>query len=174
MMTAAAKERIRTMTIKVGDKIPDATFRVMTADGPQPRTSADIFKGKKVVLIGMPGAFTPTCHRNHLPGFVEKSGEFHKKGVDTIAVTTTNDHFVMSAWSKAAGADGKVEFLADGNGEFAKAIGLNFDGSERGMGGVRSKRYSMLVADGVVKTLNVEENAGKAEVTSADNLMKAL
>jgi glutaredoxin/glutathione-dependent peroxiredoxin len=122
----------------------------------------------------MPGAFTPTCHRNHLPGFVEKSGEFHKKGVDTIAVTTTNDHFVMSAWSKAAGADGKVEFLADGNGEFAKAIGLNFDGSERGMGGVRSKRYSMLVADGVVKTLNVEENAGKAEVTSADNLMKAL
>jgi peroxiredoxin len=174
MMTAAAKERIRTMTIKVGDKIPDATFRVMTADGPQPRTSADIFKGKKVVLIGMPGAFTPTCHRNHLPGFVEKSGGFHKKGVDTIAVTTTNDHFVMSAWSKAAGADGKVEFLADGNGEFAKAIGLNFDGSERGMGGVRSKRYSMLVADGVVKTLNVEENAGKAEVTSADNLMKAL
>jgi glutaredoxin/glutathione-dependent peroxiredoxin len=173
-MTAPAKERMRTMTIKVGDKIPDATFRVMTADGPQPRTSADIFKGKKVVLIGMPGAFTPTCHRNHLPGFVEKSGEFHKKGVDTIAVTTTNDHFVMSAWSKAAGADGKVEFLADGNGEFAKAIGLNFDGSERGMGGVRSKRYSMLVTDGVVKTLNVEENAGKAEVTSADNLMKAL
>jgi glutaredoxin/glutathione-dependent peroxiredoxin len=173
-MTAPAKERIRTMTIKVGDKIPDATFRVMTADGPQPRTSADIFKGKKVVLIGMPGAFTPTCHRNHLPGFVEKSGEFHKKGVDTIAVTTTNDHFVMSAWSKAAGADGKVEFLADGNGEFAKAIGLNFDGSERGMGGVRSKRYSMLVTDGVVKALNVEENAGKAEVTSADNLMKAL
>ena len=154
------------MTIKVGDKIPDATFRVVTAEGPQPRTSADIFKGKKVVLIGMPGAFTPTCHRNHLPGFVEKAGEFRKKGVDTIAVTTTNDHFVMSAWSKVAGADG--------NGEFAKAIGLNFDGSERGMGGVRSKRYSMLVEDGVVKALNVEENAGKAEITSAENLMKAL
>jgi peroxiredoxin len=162
------------MTIKVGDKIPDTTFRVVTAEGPQPRTTADIFKGKKVVLIGMPGAFTPTCHRNHLPGFVEKAGEFRKKGVDTIAVTTTNDHFVMSAWSKVAGADGKIEFLADGNGEFAKAIGLYFDGSERGMGGVRSKRYSMLVDNGVVKVLNVEENAGKAEITSADSLIKAL
>lgn len=162
------------MTIKVGDKIPDATFRVMTADGPQPRTTADVFKGKKVVLIGMPGAFTPTCHRNHLPGFVDKAGEFHKKGVNTIAVTTTNDHFVMSAWSKVAGADGKVDFLADGNGEFAKAIGLNYDGSERGMGGVRSRRYSMLIDDGVVKVLNIEENAGKAETTSADNLIKVL
>jgi len=174
MMNAPFKQRTKTMTIKVGDKIPDATFRVVTADGPQPRTSADIFKGKKVVLIGMPGAFTPTCHRNHLPGFVEKSAEFRQKGVDTIAVTTTNDHFVMSAWSKVAGADGKVEFLADGNGEFAKSIGLNYDGLERGMGGVRSKRYSMLVEDGVVKALNIEENAGKAEITSADNLMKAL
>jgi glutaredoxin/glutathione-dependent peroxiredoxin len=162
------------MAIKVGDKVPDATFRVMTAEGPQPRASADIFKGKKVVLIGMPGAFTPTCHRNHLPGFVEKAGDFRKKGVDTIAVTTTNDHFVMSAWSKAAGADGKVEFLADGNGEFAKAIGLNYDGSERGMGGVRSRRYAMLIDDGVVKVLNVEDNAAKAEVTSADTLMKSV
>jgi peroxiredoxin len=169
-----ARGKERTMTIKVGDKIPDATFRVMTAEGPQPRKTADIFKGKKVVLIGMPGAFTPTCHRNHLPGFVEKAGEFGKKGVDTIAVTTTNDHFVMSAWSKAAGADGKVEFLADGNGEFAKAIGLSYDGSERGMGGVRSRRYSMLVDDGVIKVLNIEENAGKAEMTGADNLIKAL
>src|SRR6202158_2285023 len=174
MMNAPFKQRTKTMTIKVGDKIPDATFRVWTADGPQPRTSADIFKGKKVVLIGMPGAFTPTCHRNHLPGFVEKSAESRQMGVDAIAVTTTNDHFVMSAWSKVAGADGKVEFLADGNGEFAKAIGLYFDGSQRGMGGVRSKRYSMLVDDGVVKALNIEENAAKAEMTSAENLMKAL
>ena len=162
------------MAIKVGDKVPDATFRVMTTEGPQPRTSADIFKGRKVVLIGMPGAFTPTCHRNHLPGFVEKAGDFRKKGVDTIAVTTTNDHFVMSAWSKAAGADGKVEFLADGNGEFAKAIGLSYDGSERGMGGVRSRRYAMLIDDGVVKVLNVEDNAAKAEISSADTLMKSL
>src|SRR5947207_392270 len=164
----------KAMTIKVGAKVPDATFRVITADGPQPRTTMDIFKGKKIVLIGMPGAFTPTCHRNHLPGFVEKADAFRKKGVDAIAVTTTNDHFVMGAWSKVAGADGKVEFLADGNGEFAKAIGLNYDGSERGMGGVRSRRYAMLVDDGVVKVLNIEENAGKAEMTGADNLIKAL
>src|SRR5258708_24089047 len=129
------------MAIKVGDKIPDTTFRVVTADGPQPRTTADVFKGKKVALIGMPGAFTPACHRNHLPGFVEKSAEFRQKGVDTIAVTTTNDHFVMSAWSKVAGADGKVEFLADGNGEFAKAIGLNYDRSRPGKGGLASRAY---------------------------------
>jgi len=162
------------MTIKAGDKIPNATFRVLTADGPQPRTTADIFDGKKVVLIGMPGAFTPTCHRNHLPGYVQKADEFHQKGIDTIAVTTTNDHFVMGAWSKAAAADGKIEFLADGNGEFAKAVGLNYDGSERGMGGVRSKRYSMLVENGIVKALHLEENAGKAENTGADNMMKSL
>ena len=162
------------MAIKVGDKIPDTTFRVLGADGPQPRTATDLFKGKKVVLIGMPGAFTPTCHRNHLPGFVEKADELRKKGVDTIAVTTTNDHFVMAAWSKVAGADGKVEFLADGNGEFAKAIGLSYDGSERGMGGVRSKRYSMLIEDGVVKVLNIEEKAGTAEMTGAAAMMKSL
>ena len=162
------------MTIKVGDKLPKATFRVMGADGPQETTTDDIFKGKKVVLIGMPGAFTPTCHRNHLPGYIEQAEQFHGKGVDTVAVTTTNDHFVMSAWSKASNADGKVVFLADGNGEFAKAIGLGFDASARGLGPVRSNRYSMLVEDGVVKKLNVEENAGKAEVTSAANLLKAI
>jgi peroxiredoxin len=162
------------MAIKAGDKLPDATFRVVTADGPQPRTTSDVFKGKKVVLIGMPGAFTPTCHRNHLPAYVEKADLFRGKGVDTIAVTTVNDHFVMSAWSKASGGDGKLIFLADGNGEFAKAIGLSYDATERGMGGVRSLRYSMLVEDGVVKVLNVEEKAGKAELTSAENLLKSL
>jgi len=162
------------MPIKVGDKLPDATFRVVTADGPQPRTTSDIFKGKKVVLIGMPGAFTPTCHRNHLPGFVEQADAFRGKGVDTIAVTTVNDHFVMSAWSKASGGDGKLIFLADGNGEFAKSIGLSYDATERGMGGIRSLRYSMLVDDGVVKILNVEQNAGKAEASGADALLKSL
>jgi peroxiredoxin len=162
------------MPIKVGDKLPDVTFRVVTADGPQPRTTTDIFKGKKVVLVGMPGAFTPTCHRNHLPGFVEKADLFRDKSVDTVAVTSVNDHFVMSAWSKASGGDGKLIFLADGNGDFAKAIGLSYDGTERGMGGIRSLRYSMLVDDGVVKILNVEQNAGKAEATSADNLLKSL
>jgi len=162
------------MKIKVGDKLPDATFRVVTADGVQPRTTADIFKGKKVVLIGMPGAFTPTCHRNHLPGFVERSEQFHGKGIDTIAVTTVNDHFVMNAWSKASGSDGKLVFLANGNGEFAKAIGLSYDATERGMGGIRSLRYTLMADDGVVKVLDVEENAGKAEISSADNLIKAL
>jgi peroxiredoxin len=162
------------MAIKVGNKLPDATFRVVTADGPQPRTTSDVFSGKKVVLIGMPGAFTPTCSRNHLPAYVEKADLFRGKGVDTIAVTTVNDHFVMSAWSKASGGDGKVIFLADGNGEFAKAIGLSYDATERGMGGVRSLRYAMLVEDGVVKVLNVEQQAGKAEITSAENLLKSL
>jgi len=162
------------MAIKTGDKLPEATFRVLTANGPQPRSTADIFKGKKVVLIGMPGAFTPTCHRNHLPGFIEKVDLFRGKSVDTIAVTTVNDHFVMNAWSKASGGDGKLIFLADGNGEFAKAIGLDYNGTERGMGGIRSRRYSMYVDDGIVKILNVEENSGKAEITSAENLLKAL
>ncbi|HVT56077.1 MAG TPA: peroxiredoxin [Xanthobacteraceae bacterium] len=162
------------MTIKPGDKLPSATFRVMGADGPKEMTTADIFSGKKAVLIGMPGAFTPTCHRNHLPGYVEQAEKFRDKGVDTIAVTTTNDHFVMGAWSKASDGDGKVVFLADGNGEFAKAVGLAFDGSARGLGGVRSKRYSMYVEDGVVKVLNTEENAGQVDATSATKLLSAI
>src|SRR5712691_5581607 len=162
------------MAIKVGDRLPEAKFRVMTAEGPAWKTTDEIFKGKKVVLFAVPGAFTPTCHKNYLPGFVQNAQAFKAKGVDTIAVTGVNDAFVMEAWKKASGADGKVEFLADGNGEFAKALGLNYDGSERGMGGVRSRRYSMLVDDGVVKVLNIEESAGKAEMTGADNLIKAL
>lgn len=162
------------MTIKPGDKLPSATFRVMGTDGPKEMTTADVFSGKKVVLIGMPGAFTPTCHRNHLPGYVEQAEKFHGKGVDTIAVTTTNDHFVMDAWSKASGGDGKIVFLADGNGEFAKAIGMAFDAAARGLGPVRSKRYSMYVEDGTVKTLNTEENPGQAEATSAAKLLSAI
>ena len=162
------------MAIKVGDHIPDAKFRVMTAEGPGWKSTDEVFKGKKVVLFAVPGAFTPTCHKNHLPGFLKNSEAITAKGVDAIAVTAVNDVFVMTEWKKASGAEGKIEFLADGNGEFAKAIGLNYDGSERGMGGVRSRRYSMLVDDGVVKVLNIEENAGKAEMTGADNLIKAL
>lgn len=162
------------MMIKTGDKLPDATFRVMTEGGGQDKSTADIFSGKKVVLIGMPGAFTPTCHRNHLPGYIEDAEKFRGKGIDTIAVTTTNDHFVMGAWSKASGGDGKVVFLADGNGDFAKAIGMAFDASGRGLGAVRSRRYSMVVEDGVVKVLNVEENPGQAETTKAANLLAAL
>jgi glutaredoxin/glutathione-dependent peroxiredoxin len=159
--------------IKVGDRLPEATFRVIVDGAMKPRPASEVFKGKRVVLIGMPGAFTPTCNKNHLPGFVTHAGNIKAKGVDTIAVTAVNDHWVMHHWGQAAGGGGKIEFLADNNGEFAKAIGLEFDATG-GLGGVRSKRYSMLVDDGVVKVLNVEEQTGKAEVTSAENLMKAL
>ena len=148
--------------IKVGDTLPNVTFTVMTADGPKPKTTDDVFKGKKVVLFGLPGAFTPTCHKNHLPGYRDNQAALAAKGVDTIAVTSVNDVFVMGAWRDSTGSDGKVEFLADGSAAFAKAIGMVLDLTERGMG-VRSKRYSMLVQDGVVKTLNIEEAMGTAE-----------
>jgi peroxiredoxin len=161
------------MTIKVGDRIPDATFTVMTSDGPQTRTTEEFFKGRRVVLIGVPGAFTPTCHRNHLPGFVSKADEILGKGIDEIAVTGVNDVFVMDAWAKQSGAEGKVTFLADGSANFAKAIGLSLDMSQRGLG-MRSQRYSMLIDDGVVRKLNIEEAPGKAEVSGADALLKAL
>src|SRR6201996_8461603 len=158
--------------IKVGDRLPEAKFRVMTADGPAVKTTDDIFKGKKVVLFAVPGAFTPTCHKNHLPGFVQNADAIKAKGVDAIAVTGVNDVFVMDAWKKASGAD-KIEFLADGSGNWAKALGLTADLTERGLG-VRSQRYAMVVDDGVVKTLNVEDAPGKAEVSGADNLLKGL
>jgi peroxiredoxin len=161
------------MTIKVGDKLPNATFTIMTADGPKPQTTDDIFKGKKVVLFAVPGAFTPTCDRNHLPGFVQNADAIKAKGVDTIAVTGVNDVFVMNAWKKSSGAEGKVEFLADGAAAFAKAIGLSLDLSERGLG-MRSQRYSMIVEDGVVKSLSIEEAPGKAEASGAENLLKNL
>jgi peroxiredoxin len=159
--------------IKVGDRLPEATFRVVTADGVKPRLASEVFAGKRVVLIGMPGAFTPTCHKNHLPGFVTHAGNIKAKGVDEIVVTAVNDHWVMRQWGKATGGDGHIEFLADNNAEFAKAIGMDYDATG-GLGGLRSKRYAMLVDDGVVKVLNVEEVTGKAEVTSADNMLKSL
>jgi peroxiredoxin len=161
------------MTIQVGDRLPQATFRVMGPDGPTAKTTDDVFSGRKVVLIAVPGAFTPTCHRNHLPGYVENAAAFKEKGVDAIAVTSVNDVFVMDAWSKASAADGKVEFLADGNGEFAKLLGLTLDASGNGLG-VRSKRYSMVVVDGVVRSLNIEEAPGKAETSGADNLLRTM
>ena len=161
------------MAIKVGDRVPEAKFRVMSAEGPAWKTTDEVFKGKKVVLFAVPGAFTPTCSNNHLPGFVKSATAIKAKGVDTIAVTGVNDVFVMEAWKKSSGAEGKVEFLADGNGEFAKAVGTDFDASGNGLG-TRSKRYSMLVEDGVVKKLNVEEAPGKAETSGADALLKQL
>ncbi len=160
------------MPIKVGDRLPNATFMVMTPEGPKPRTTDEIFKGKKVVLFAVPGAFTPTCHKNHLPGFVKNAAAIKAKGVDTIAVTGVNDVFVMDAWKKASGGD-SIEFLADGSAKFASAIGLTADLTERGLG-IRSQRYAMLVEDGVVKTLNIEDAPGKAEISSAENLLKSL
>lgn len=156
--------------IKVGDQIPNATFTVMSADGPKPKTSDEIFKGKKVVLFGVPGAFTPTCHRNHLPSYRDKAAEIKAKGVDSIAVVSVNDAFVMGAWAKDTGAADKIDFLADGSAAFAKAAGLDLDLTARGMG-VRVKRFSALVDNGVVKSLAIEENPG-IELTGADAMLK--
>lgn len=158
------------MTIKVGSKIPHATLRQVTPDGAVPVTTEDFFAGRKVVLFGLPGAFTPTCHKNHLPGFLTEEQAFKAKGVAEIAMTSVNDHYVLDAWAKATGATGHVTFLADGNGEFAKALGLDFDAGMGGLG-VRSKRYSMLVDNGVVKQLNVEELPGKADLSGAAHLL---
>jgi len=161
------------MSIKVGDPLPDVTFTIMTPDGPQPITTAEVFKGRKVVLFAVPGAFTPTCSMNHLPGFIEKAAEFKAKGIDEIVAVAVNDVFVMDAWSKYSGAQGKIKFLADGSGNFARAIDLTLDLTDRGLG-IRSQRYSMLVDDGVVKKLNVEESVGKAETSGAEALLKQI
>ncbi|WP_131114025.1 peroxiredoxin [Lichenihabitans psoromatis] len=161
------------MPIQIGDRLPQAEFTVMTADGVSVRTTDDIFKGRTVVLFAVPGAFTPTCHKNHLPGYLDNAEALKAKGVDAIAVTAVNDVFVMDAWAKASGGAGVLEFLADGAATFAKAIGMDFDGSARGMG-IRSNRYSMLVEDGVVKHLSVEENNSRADASSAKALLAAL
>ncbi|TFF18348.1 peroxiredoxin [Jiella endophytica] len=161
------------MTIAIGDKIPNATVKTRTEDGPADLSTEEIFSGKKVVLFGVPGAFTPTCSMNHLPGFVTHNDEFRQKGVDTIAVVAVNDIFVMGAWEKSTEAGGKILFLSDGNGEFTKALGLDIDLSVAGLG-VRSKRYSMLVEDGVVKQLNIEESPGQADKSSAEALLEQM
>ncbi|MBX9930430.1 MAG: peroxiredoxin [Methylobacterium sp.] len=160
------------MTIEVGQHLPQATFRVNGPDGPEAKTTDDLFKGRRVVLVGVPGAFTPSCHRNHLPGFVAKLDEIKSRGIDAIAVTSVNDVFVLDAWQKASGAEG-IEFLADGNAEFARATGLDMDGAGFGLG-PRSKRYSMLVDDGVVRILNLEEVPVKTEISGAEALLKVI
>jgi peroxiredoxin len=144
----------------------------MGPEGPAAKTTDDVFKGRRVVLVAVPGAFTPTCHRNHLPGYVTRRDDILARGIDAIAVTSVNDVFVLEAWSKSAGAEG-IEFLADGNGDFAKAIGLDMDGTGFGLG-VRSKRYAMLVEDGVVRVLNVEDAPSKADLSGAETLLKSL
>lgn len=159
------------MTIKVGDRLPDAKFMTMGAEGPVAKSTDDIFKGKKVALFAVPGAFTPTCHKQHLPGFVDRAGELKAKGIDTIACTAVNDVFVMDEWAKATGSAGKIVMLTDDNASFAKAIGLDIDLNGPGIGlGVRSKRYAMLVEDGVVKLLNVDEAPPTHDKSSAATL----
>ena len=157
------------MTIKVGDQLPQANFMTMTADGPRPIGSDSVFKGKTVALFAVPGAYTPTCSAKHLPGFVEKAAELKAKGVDAIACVSVNDVFVMGAWGKSQDVGESVLLLADGNGAFTKALGLELDGSKFGMG-QRSQRYSLVAEDGVVKTLNVEEG-GDFKVSSADYML---
>jgi peroxiredoxin len=160
------------MTIKVGDKLPEATFKVMKDGKPADLSIADLTKGKKVALFAVPGAFTPTCSARHLPGYTEKAAEFRSKGVDTIACVAVNDVFVMNAWGKDQKVGEDVVMLSDGNGDFAKAIGLEMNASGFGMGS-RSQRYSMIVEDGVVKQLNVEK-PGEFNVSSADYMMGQL
>ncbi|MBR0551772.1 peroxiredoxin [Stakelama marina] len=157
------------MTIKAGDRLPDTTLVKVTEEGPDKVSSADYFKGKKVALFSVPGAFTPTCSAKHLPGFIEKADDLKTHGIDEVVCTAVNDAFVMGAWGKSAGADGKVTMLADGNGEFAKAVGLEMDGSGFGLG-TRGQRYSMVVNDGVVEQLNVEA-PGEFKVSSAEHML---
>ncbi|MDO9335761.1 MAG: peroxiredoxin [Caulobacter sp.] len=160
------------MTIKVGDKLPDATFMTSGAEGPRPITSDELFAGKTVAFFAVPGAFTPTCSAKHVPGFKEHAAEFRAKGVDTIACLSVNDVFVMKAWGADQNVGDDIIMLADGNGDFTKALGLEMDGSKFGMG-TRSQRYSMLVKDGVVETLNVEQG-GEFKVSAADYMLPQL
>jgi peroxiredoxin len=164
---------MKRMTISIGESLPEVTFRIMTENGPAPKTTDELFKDRKVVLFAVPGAFTPTCQNNHLPGYLKHAAEILAKGVDAIAVTGDNDVFVMDAWAKHNDAKGKIEFLSDGNADFAKAIGLALDGSGFGLG-TRSKRYSMLVDHGVVKLINVEETPSTANASGAEELLKQL
>ena len=156
--------------IKIGDRLPDAKFKVCIDDGYGDVSTADIFSGKKIVLFAVPGAFTPTCSMNHLPGFLENQAEILAKGVDQIAVVAVNDHHVMNAWAKNTGGEGKLQFLADGAAAFTKSIGMDM---EMGPLGLRSKRYSMIVEDGVVTQLNLETGPG-AEVSGAATILGQL
>src|SRR5436853_4516980 len=160
------------MAIQVGDKIPATTFRYVSPEGPKEISSDELFRGKKVVLFAVPGAFTPACSQRHLPGYVDKAAELKAKGIDTIACIAVNDPAVMGAWGKAQNCGDKIMMLADGSGDFTKAVGLELDLRKGGLG-MRSQRYSMLVEDGVVKKLNVEQ-PGQFDVSSADSMLKAL
>ena len=160
------------MTIQVGDKIPSATLKFLSPEGPKEITTDELFSGKKVALFAVPGAFTPTCSQRHLPGYVDKAADLKGKGIDQIACVAVNDAFVMGAWGKAQNVGDKVLMLADGSGDFTRAVGLELDLTKGGLG-KRSQRYSMLVDNGVVKQLNVEK-AGQFEVSSAEAMLKGL
>lgn len=161
------------MTIAVNDTLPAAEFKVMSQEGPAAFSSADLFDGKKVVLFAVPGAFTPTCHNNHLPGFVDLEEDIKAKGIDTIAVLSVNDAFTMGEWKKSAALNSDIVFLSDWDAAFTKAIGMEIDLSVATLG-VRSKRYAMIVDSGVVTALNVEESPGEAVVSSAAKVLEAL
>jgi len=160
------------MTISVGDELPDVKLKTMSDGKMQDVSTKELFEGKKAVLFAVPGAFTPTCSMQHLPGFIEKAADIKAKGVDLIACVSVNDAFVMDSWGKEKGAGDKVVMLADGNGDFAKALGLDFDGSGIGFG-IRSQRYAMVIDDGVVKALHVDKPM-KFEVSSADAVLASL
>jgi glutaredoxin/glutathione-dependent peroxiredoxin len=160
------------MTIKVGDRMPSGTLTQITKDGPQKISADEYFKGRKVVLFSLPGAFTPTCDAKHLPGFVEKAADIKSKGVAAVACLSVNDAFVMKAWGKAQNTDGKVDMLADGNADYTKALGLEMDASGFGMG-IRGQRFSVVVDDGVVKQLNIEPK-GEFQVSSAEHVLTQL
>jgi len=160
------------MTVNIGDAIPDLTLSVVDAEGPKPVSTQDFFGGKTVVLFAVPGAFTPTCSARHLPGFKDHAADFKAKGVDVVACISVNDYFVMKAWAKDQGIAGEVVMLADGNGDFAKAVGLELDGSGFGMG-PRSQRYAMIVKDGKVAQLFVEAK-GEFKVSSAEYVLEQL
>ena len=160
------------MAIQVGDKVPAVNLRVLTAEGPKEVTSDELFGGKKVAFFAVPGAFTPTCSQRHLPGYVEKASDIKAKGVDTVACVAVNDVFVMNAWGKSQNVGDKVMMLADGSGDFTRAVGLELDATRNGLG-KRSQRYSMLVDNGVVKALNIEA-PGQFDVSSAEAMIKGL
>jgi peroxiredoxin len=161
------------MTIKVGDKLPSVTLRQVTSEGPKEISTDEFFRGKKVALFAVPGAFTPACSQRHLPGYVEKATDIKAKGVDEVACVAVNDAAVMTAWGKDQRCEGKVSMLADGSGDLARALGLELDLTKMGLG-IRSKRYSMLVDNGVVKSLNVEAQPGQVEGSGADAMLRSL
>jgi peroxiredoxin len=161
------------MTIKVGDRLPSVTLKSPSPEGPKEVTTDALFRGKKAVVFAVPGAFTPACSQRHLPGFVERADEIKAKGVDLIACVAVNDAFVLGAWAREQKADDKIVMLADGSGDFTRALGLELDLSKGGLGR-RSQRYAMLVEDGVVKALNIEPQPGQVTVSSAEAMLKAL